>query len=64
MRMIARRYIANRKISTMAADRRFEIASNVQAGLALARARRHRSLSSDINMSHRKAARDRQARNP
>lgn len=48
----------------MAADRRFEIASNVQSGLALPLARRQARFSMTLNIRHRKAARDRQARTP
>lgn len=48
----------------MAADRRFEIASNVQSGLALPLAKRHAKRSMSPNIHHRKAARDRQARTP
>lgn len=48
----------------MAADRKCEIASNVQSGLALPLARRQARFSMTLNIRHRKAARDRQARTP
>jgi hypothetical protein len=48
----------------MTAARRFEIASKVQFGLALAAARQQASSSTSANIRHREAARDRQGQMP